>query len=329
MRRAVLVCFLALATTAVAQTPPPNPAAEAAVLQKSCPTGDEAVKPVTLTVQSEPVPLAALEGSRDHVGKLIYIGGLKLTSDDARFGDIIGLQLDPKLGLVAATGAGNWIIFDAVGPALLDFKSVQIAPMRESSGAPTAMVRLGQSFVVATHDGHNLDRYELNACGLAAHAAPIGGLQNSDHLAGMAPATSSLTLLAGIDSTGARHDLVSSGFQSGMKLGEAQFPGQPGYELVDVAGPEVIAPYDMIALWRRVGGSRTRVQAFGMPNWSNIRAPANALVSYVLADLPLPMRAATGSYDTKNRLLRLWMVSRAGPKEPTYLLAFATQSVTG
>jgi hypothetical protein len=330
MHRAVLAVFLGLATTAAAQPPPAsNPAAEAAILQKSCPAGDEAAKPATVTVKSQSVSVAALEGAHDQVGKLLYIGGLKLTSDDARFGDIIGLQFDPKLGLVAATGAGNWIIFDAVGPTLTDFKSVQIAPIRDAAGSPNALVRAGQGYVVASRDGHNLDRYELNACGLSAHAAPIGGLQNADHLVGMAPATSTSTLLAGIDSTGSRRDLVTSGFQAGMKLGEAQFPGQPGYELVDVAGPEVIAPYDMIALWRRAGGSRTRVQAFSMPTWSNIRAPAGAPVSYVLADLPLPMRATTGFYDTKNRLLRLWMISRAGPNEPTYLLVFATQSVTG
>jgi hypothetical protein len=331
MRRAVFVLCLGFATAATAQPPPPpDPAFEAAILKTSCPAGDEPAKPDTISVHAEPVPLTALEGSHDQVGKLVYIAGAKLTSDDPRFGDIIGLQFDAKLGLVAATATGNWILFDAVGPALLDFKSVKIAPMRGASGAQTALARIGQSFVVASRDGHSLDRYELNACGLSAHAASVGGLQNSDRLVGMAPATASYTLLAGLDSTGARRDLVSRALEPGMKLTDPQFPALAGYELVNVAGPEVVVPYDMIGLWRRAGGgTRTRVQTFSMPNWSDTRGLAKAPPSAVLADLPLPIRAVTGYYDSQNRVLRLWMVSQAGPKEPTYLLSFAAQSVTG
>ncbi len=122
----------------MAQPPPPaDPVVEAQILKTSCPAGDEAAKVDTISVHTEPVPLSALEGSHDQVGKLVYIGGAKLTSDDPRFGDIVGLQYDPKLGFVAATASGNWILFDAFGPALLDFKSVKIAPMRGASGPRT------------------------------------------------------------------------------------------------------------------------------------------------------------------------------------------------
>jgi hypothetical protein len=331
MRRAVFALCLGFATAATAQPPPPpDPAFEATILKTSCPAGDQPAKTDTISVHADPVPLTALEGSHDQVGKLVYIAGAKLTSDDPRFGDIIGLQFDAKLGLVAATAGGNWIIFDAVGPALLEFKSVKIAPMRGASGPLTAMTRIGQSFVVASHDGHSLDRYELNACGLSAHAAAVGGLQSSDRLIGLASASASYTLLAGVDSTGARHDLVTRGLQPGMKLADSQFPALAGYDLINVAGPEVVVPYDMIGLWRRAGSNaRTRVQTFSMPNWSDTRGLANAPPSAILADLPLPIRAVTGYYDSQNRVLRLWMVSQAGPKEPTYLLAFAAQSVTG
>jgi hypothetical protein len=331
MRRVVFALCLGFATAATAQQPPPpDPAFEAAILKTSCPAGDEPAKPDTVTVRAEPVPLSALEGSHDQVGKLVYIAGAKLTSDDPRFGDIIGLQFDAKLGFVAATASGNWILFDAFGPSLLDFKSVKIAPMRGAVGQQTALARIGQSFVVASHDGHGLDRYELNTCGPSAHAASVGGLQSSDHIVGIAPATASYTLLAGVDSTDARHDLVSRGFQPGMKLGDSLVPGLAGYELINVAGPQVVVPYDMIALWRRAGGgTRTRVQSFSMPSWSDNRALLKAPPSAILADLPLSIRAVTGYYDGQNRLLRLWMVSQAGPKEPTYLLAFAAQSVTG
>ena len=34
------------------------------------------------------MPIEALEGSRDQVGRLVYAGGAKLTSDDPRFADI-------------------------------------------------------------------------------------------------------------------------------------------------------------------------------------------------------------------------------------------------
>jgi hypothetical protein len=331
MRRVILALCLGFATAAAAAPPPPpNPEVEAQILKTSCPAGDDPAKADTITVKAEPVPIEALEGSRGQVGRLAYVGGAKLTSDDPRFGDIIGLQFDDHLGLVAATGAGNWIILDANGPALLDFKSIKIAPMRGASGLPTALARVGQSFLAASHDGHNLDRYELNKCGLSAHAAPIGGFQGADHVAGIAPAAYSNILYAGIDSTGARRDLVTNQTEGGMKLSDAQFPAMAGYELINIAGPQIIIPYDMIGLWRRAGGSqRTRVQSFSMPIWSDILAPKNAPNSFVLADIPLPIRAVAGFYDAKEKVIRLYMVTQAGPKEPTYLLAFLSQSVTG
>ena len=270
-----------------------------------------------------------MEGIRDQVGRLTYVGGAKLSADDPRFADIVGLQLDANLGLVAATGTGNWIIFDATGPGLLDFKSVKIAPMRGLIGAPTAMVRVGQSFIVASKDGHFLDRFELNRCGLSAHAVALGGFQAADHIVGMAPAADTNVLYAGVDSTGSRRDLVAGNIQSGMKLGDPQFPALAGYELVDVAGPEVSVPYDMVGLWRRAGGQRTRVQSFSMPVWSDILTAKNVPASLVLADIPLPLRAVTGFYDAQSKVVRLYFVTQAKPGEPTYLLAFLTRSVTG
>ena len=300
------------------------------MLKASCPEGDEPAKPDTVTVKKDPVPIEVLEGTRDQVGRLIYVGGAKLSADDPRFADIIGLQLDANLGLVAATGGGNWIIFDATGPGLLDFKSVKVAPMRGLIGPPAAMARVGQSFIVASKDGHLLDRFELNRCGLSAHAVPLGGFQAADHIVGMAPAADTNVLYAGVDSTGSRRDLVAGNIQPGMKLGDPQFPALAGYELVDVAGPEVSVPYDMVGLWRRAGGGqRTRVQSFSMPVWSDILTAKNVPASLVLADIPLPIRAVTGFYDAQNKVVRLYFVTQAKPGEPTYLLAFVARSVTG
>jgi hypothetical protein len=329
MRRVVLVlCFGFATAAAAAPPPPPDPAVEAAVLKASCPAGDEPAKPDAITVKKNPVPIEALEGTRDQVGRLIYVGGAKLTSDDPRFADIIGLQVDTNLGLVAATGGGNWIILDAAGSALLDFKSVKIAPMRDLSGSPTAMARIGQSFVVASQDGRVLQRYELNGCGLSAHAAPLGGFQSADHIVGMAPAADTNVLYAGVDSTGSRRDLVAGKIQPGMKLGDPQFAALAGYELVDVAGPEVSVPYDMVGLWRRAGGQRTRIQSFSMPVWSDSLTAKTVPASLVLADIPLPIRAVTGFYDRQNKVVRLYFVTQAKPGEATYLLAFVTRSVT-
>lgn len=332
MRRVVLALCLGLATAgavAAAPPPPPDPGVEAAVFKASCPAGDEAAKPDTLAVKAEPVPIEALEGSRDQVGRLIYVGGVKLTSDDPRFGGVIGLQIDASLGLVAATAGGNWIILDAADPSLKTFKSITVAPMRGLAGSPVALARVGQSYVVASQDGRTLSRFELNRCGLSAHAAPVGGFQSADHIVGMAPAADTNVLYAGVDSTGARRDLVTGRIEAGMKLGDPQFPGQAGYELVDVAGPEVVVPYDMIGLWRRPSGQRTRVQTFSMPVWSDILTAKSVPTSLVLADIPLPLRAATGLYDPQNKVVRLFFISQAGPKEPTYLLAFLARSVTG
>jgi hypothetical protein len=329
MRRTAILIFLGLATTALAAPQQSAPLSDASVMAASCPAGDTPAKLDDLPLHAEAVPPEAVDVSGGRNGHLIYLGGLKLSADDPRFGDIIGLQLDPKFGLIAATGAGNWIQFHAADADFVGFKSATIAPMRGLAGPPTVLTRIGQSFIAASHDGRNLDRYETTACGLSAHAVAVGGISAPEHLVAMAPVTYATALMAGMDPTGARRDLVAPHIQPGLKLGDPEIPSLLGFELVDVAGPEVVAPFNMVALWRRAGGgTRTRVQVFNLPKWSNTPAP-NMVQSDILADLPLPLRAVAGAYDAQSRTVRLWMVSQAGPKEPTYLLAFAMTAING
>jgi hypothetical protein len=107
-------------------------------------------------------------------------------------------------------------------------------------------------------------------------------------------------------------------------------PAVPGYDLVDVVGPEAVSSINMVSLWRRPGGGeRTRVQMVNLAKWSNGPLPQGLPASLMLADLPVPIRAVAGYYDTQNHLVRLWMVSQGPAKDGVMVLAFAMRAVNG
>lgn len=72
-------------------------------------TAGPGLRPVE--VRAVAVPLDASDGARDRVGRLRYLGGLHLVSQDPRFGGLSGLRWTEG-GLLAVTDGGNWVAFD-------------------------------------------------------------------------------------------------------------------------------------------------------------------------------------------------------------------------
>ena len=266
-----------------------------------------------------------LEGEGGHVGQLRYDGGVKLTADDPRFGGLIGIQFDETYGLVGLSAAGDWIVLDSQGASLLDIKTAMIGPMKGVHGAPMALSRTSTGYVAAFDDGRSINRYDVATCGFGALPSPIGGIKPPEHLVAMAQVGFNYSLFAGIDSTGARRDLVVRAPGADMVLAAPEVPAVPGYELVAAAGPQSVNPVGMIGLWRPFGGgARTRIQLFDMRKFSTT-GPSGRQTSagQVLASVPMALRAVTSYLDTERDILHIWTATAGGAGQPLYLFGFS------
>jgi hypothetical protein len=94
-------------------------------------------EPLALTAR--PVPLHMGDAARERVGRLIWRGGLELTSPDPRFGGLSGLLVsDDGSRMTAVTDRGSWItarlVIDAAG-RLAGLADAEIGPLRGPTGA--------------------------------------------------------------------------------------------------------------------------------------------------------------------------------------------------
>jgi hypothetical protein len=155
----------------------------------SCPAGTRRTEPETVALSLKAVPLQALNPTRKVVGDLALAGGFHLTSPDARFGGLSGIEVLDDGNLLAVSDQGDfvWINLakDGVTPA-----SAKIASMRDAGGNVLRGKADGDSEGIAVNGGmalvsyernHRVLAYDLAACGASARGAPltIGGMSSS------------------------------------------------------------------------------------------------------------------------------------------------------
>ncbi len=92
---------------------------------------------MAVEVTASPVPLDSSDPARDRVGRLRYLGGLALSSRDARFGGLSGLRWTGG-GLLAVTDGGNWVAFDVAeaGDRLTGLNATRIGLIRGPQREP-------------------------------------------------------------------------------------------------------------------------------------------------------------------------------------------------
>ncbi|WP_298020035.1 sigma-70 family RNA polymerase sigma factor [uncultured Parasphingopyxis sp.] len=71
--------------------------------------GDAPDIDASFAIRAEPVPLDARNASRDRVGRLRFLGGWELTSDDPDFGGISGLAFIDATPFVMVTDQGHFL----------------------------------------------------------------------------------------------------------------------------------------------------------------------------------------------------------------------------
>ena len=136
----------------------------------------------SIELEIQPAELGA-----ERVGALIFRGGLELSSGDANFGGLSGLEILDGANLLAITDSGSWfraeLLFDANG-ALIGLDAPHLAPMRDEAGElfenKTAADAEGLAqlpdgrFAVSFEQSQTIRIYDLNRDGpiAAAHPGP-------------------------------------------------------------------------------------------------------------------------------------------------------------
>lgn len=147
----------------------------------SCPKGVRAGQPEGLALSVTPVPLSGLNRGLKRVGELTYVGGFQLTSPDARFGGLSGLDLLEDGRLLAASDQGDFVWIELAGDGVTPV-GARIAGMKDASGASLRGKADGDAEGLAVQDGlalvsfernHRVLAYDLGHCGAAALGAPI------------------------------------------------------------------------------------------------------------------------------------------------------------
>lgn len=152
-----------------------------ALRARSCPAGTPPSEGDSVVLNASPVALQAVNPARKSIGALTFVAGFHLTSPDARFGGLSGLDLldDEHLLAVGDTGRFVWIDLakDGITPvaaritALKDAKGKPLSQKGEADAEGLA-VKDGLALVSFERDARIL-AYDIGACGAAARGAPI------------------------------------------------------------------------------------------------------------------------------------------------------------
>lgn len=149
--------------------------------ETSCPAGTMATRGETIPITATSVPLQPLRPDRKKVGDLTFVAGFHLTSTDARFGGISGLDVleDGSLLAVADNDSFIWIDLakDGVTPV-----SARVAAMHdhinkaldgEEDGTAEGVAWNNGLALVSFDGNHQVLAYDIGKCGAAARGSPI------------------------------------------------------------------------------------------------------------------------------------------------------------
>lgn len=182
-----------------APLPPPPPTTPKAVKpatlgaylsslrSRSCPAGVKSVAPESISLTASPVALQALNPLRTSIGRLSFVTGFHLTSEDKRFGGLSGLDILDNGNLVAVSDTGDFVWIDLKDDGLTP-SALRIAPMLDRKGKPYPTKSAADAEGLAIKDGLALVSYErdsrvlaydIGACGASARGIPLGWSMDS------------------------------------------------------------------------------------------------------------------------------------------------------
>ncbi len=154
------------------------------------PDGVDSGRPIT--VRAQPVPFGGNGG--DRTGRLRYLAGLHLTSDNEDFGGFSGLTIDDGGHLTAVSDQGHWLTaelrLDPRG-TVTGLRAARIGRLCDDDGAPVAWERRdaeeiqrlpGRGFLVSFERHHRIVLYAASgngeevSGGAVSDGAVLGGV---------------------------------------------------------------------------------------------------------------------------------------------------------
>lgn len=137
----------------------------------------------SISLATRPIALDPTDRAVQHVGRLHYLGGLDLRSDEAAFGGLSGLSVTADGRLTAVTDRGHWftalIVRDRYG-RLVDLVDAALGPLLDTKGRPVAgewrdaeaLESLPNGDWLVSFEGrHRVWRYKAETSGLQGRPA--------------------------------------------------------------------------------------------------------------------------------------------------------------
>ena len=139
----------------------------------------------SISLSTRPVVLDPTDRTVQHVGRLHFLGGLDLRSDEPAFGGLSGLSVTADGRLTAVTDRGHWftarVVRDDAGH-LVDLVDSALGPLLDPRGRPVAgewrdaeaLERLpGGDWLVSFEGRHRVWRYAAETGGLQGRPTPF------------------------------------------------------------------------------------------------------------------------------------------------------------
>ena len=230
--------------------------------------------PIALSARQ--VALDPTDAAVHRVGRLEFLGGLALGSDEDAFGGLSGLSVTADGRLTAVSDRGHWftarIVRDGAG-RLVDLVDGELAPLLDTEGRPVrgewrdaeALERLpGGDTLVSFERRHRVWRYAAGAEGLHGRATPVRTPEALER----APLNGGLEAIAPLPdgrilmlSQGLGHgDGARAGWLVGAGIEAFGYRPAPDFKPTDAA---VLPNGDVLVLSRHfslIGGIRARLE---------------------------------------------------------------------
>ncbi len=139
----------------------------------------------SISLSTRPIALDPTDRTVQRVGRLHFLGGLDLRSDEAAFGGLSGLSVTADGRLTAVTDRGHWftarVVRDRTG-RLVDVVDAALGPLLDTKGRPIAgewrdaeaLERLpGGDWLVSFEGRHRVWRYAAETGGLQGRPEPF------------------------------------------------------------------------------------------------------------------------------------------------------------
>lgn len=206
-----------------------------------------------IAIVATPVPLNAEDPARDTVGRLRYLGGIRLSSADARFGGLSSLRSTGPGQLLSVTDGGHWIALDLdeQGDRLIGLKGARIdivrgpqrEPLKGKAHADAEALEFGpEGASVAFERDHRIWHYRQLGAPARAETFPderwLASLPANDGIEAMAKVGQGWLYIAEALLPGGRHE--------GLLLSPAGL--NRNYARVDIDVPAPYNPTDAVAL---------------------------------------------------------------------------------